>query len=457
MTFDERNEKWKGEPRYFRQTETRSSSPRFWKCWVDGAKIFVEWGQVGGAMQQQNETAQGVNKGKKNEISPENYALYLGREKCRKKHWEGYREYSVDKAGRTKMLDDHVIDIDFDNPPLNLAFWKPDNSPGAGILKKAENNKVWYTRKMNGLMYCAWRGTKEPFLTSRRMLTQNDNETSTSFTWNNRFPHIIQALQGLLPPKSCVLGELVAFGPDNKDSLALIGSYTKSLTPKALEEQAKTGWPYFYIWDIAFWDGIPLVKEAPVKERYALIHQVFKDAPFIPILVIGPEHVDYYGPPDHMRELAKKLGYEGWVMVDPEGIFEDRAFNFKGKPDRPSKFAAKVKPEYEDDFIVYWNPEKGYGEYSTKGRYGGSGVKSVCLYQLNQKGELIYIANCSSGMTEEMKSTIKPQEMPLGVWKVIYTDRRYVSEGDDTNAIDFPRFEAIRTDKTVEECINQRL
>ena len=455
MTFDKRNEQWDGKAvRYFRQNQTRSSSPRFWKCWVEGAKIFAEWGQVGGAVQQVNETATGVNKGKKNAIGPEAYALYLAQEKCRKKHWEGYREYADDGT----LLDKEATKINFNNPPKNLAFWKPDNSPGPGILKKAEAKTVWYARKMNGLMYCAWSNDAgEVFLTSRRMLRQQDDEEGTEFTWNDRFPLIITALSKIMPPKSCVLGELVAFDKDNKDSLALIGGYAKSLTPKALDEQSKNSWAYYYIWDVAFWDGQDLVTEAPIEARYQLIHEVMKDPILIPVQIIAPGQHEGFETPDQMRELAKQWGWEGFVMVDPKGIFGDRAYNFKGKPDRPGKFAAKIKPEYEDDLIVVWNPEGGYGEYSTKGRYGKKGVKSVCLYQLNTKGEMVYIANCASGMTEEMKSSMKPKVEPQGVWKIIYTDRRYISDGDDTNAVDFPRFDSVREDKSISECVNPRL
>lgn len=454
MTFEERNNSWDGvAPRYFRQNQTRSSSPRFWKIWVEGITVKYEWGQVGGAVQQQSQDGYVVNAGKKNEISAKDYALYLAREACRKKHWEGYREY--DENGF--YLDTHVTEIDFDNPPLNLAFWKPDNSPGPGILKKAESGKVIYARKMNGLMYVGWTNSKgEAFLTSRRMLRQHDDETGTPYTWNDRFPHIIQALQKTLPPRSCVLGELVAFDEKNRDNLHLIESYTKSLTPRAIEDQTKGGWAYHYIWDIAFWEGQPLCAEAPVGTRYALINEMFKEAPFIPVMTVRPGQYSGVLSPDDFRQLAITWGWEGWVMVDPDGIFGDRAFNFKGKPDRPGKFAAKVKPEYEDDFIVYWNPAKGYGEFSNKGRYQG-GVESVCLYQLNSKGELVFISNCASGLTEEMKTNIKPSDIPLGVWKITYSGRRYISDGDKTNALDFPRFTAIRTDKDVTECINPKL
>jgi len=464
MTFEQRNAAWTGEPRYFRQTQTRSSTPRFWKCWVDGAMIYSEWGQVGGAVQQVTERSEGVNKGKRNAISPEDYALYLGRERCRKKHWEGYREVGVNPDGTTVLLDEHVAQIDFNNPAPNLAFWKPDNSPGAGIVKKALANGVWYVRKMNGLMYCAWSNADgDVYLTSRRMLRQHDLETGSQYTWNDRFPHIVEALRAVMPPKSCLLGELTAFDPlTNQDKLHLIEGYTKSLTPRALEDQAKTGWAWYYIWDVAFWDAQDLVKEAPVKARYELIHSLYpqQQAPILPVQIVTPEPANiaggWYGPPDHMRELAKKLKWEGFIAVDPDGVFDDRAYNFKGKPDRPGKYAAKVKPEYEDDFIVFWDPEKGHGEYSSKGRYGGKGMESATLWQYNTQGELIYISNVGSGLTEEMKTNAHPSQFPQ-VWKVVYTERRYKSKGDKTNALDHPRFDSVRTDKKPEECVNPEL
>lgn len=425
---------------------------------MEGITVFSQWGQLGGAVQDAREDGFVVNAGKKNEVSARDYALYLAREKCRKKHWEGYRE--VNGAGET--LDEHVTTIDFSNPPPNLAFWKPESDPSAGMLKKAELRKTLYARKLNGLMYCAWSSpTGSVFLTSRRMLRQQDDEVNTQYTWNDRFPHIVEALSRVMPPKSCVLGELVAFDRStNKDSLALIGSYTKSLTQRALEDQGKFGWAWYYVWDIAFWDGQDLISQSPVGTRYDLIAQTFKEAPFVPVQVFKPGQVPGFETPDQFKELAKQWGWEGFVMVDPEGIFGDRAYNFKGKPDRPGKFASKVKPVFEDDFVVYWDPEKGYGEYSTKGRYGGKGMKSACLYQYNKKGELVFIGNVGSGLTEEMKTNAHPSQFPQ-VWRVFYTWRRYVSEGDDTNALDFPRVDEsqgiVHDDKKPEECVNPRL
>jgi hypothetical protein len=81
----------------------------------------------------------------------------------------------------------------------------------------------------------------------------------------------------------------------------------------------------------------------------------------------------------------------------------------------------------------------------------------VSLWQYNTKGELIYISDVSSGLEDDQKrdwanATLYPQ-----VWKIKYTDRRYKSQGEDTNAMDFASFLEVRTDKKPEECINPEL
>ena len=457
MTFEERNEAWTGKKREFRQTQTRSSIHRVWKVSVTGDLVSYEWGQLNGAMQHSSERGYVVNQGKKNEISADDYALYIARERARKKHWEGYRE--IDPKTE-EPLDHLATEVDFENPPLNLSFWKPLNNidESASLLKKAEAKQLWYARKMNGLMYQAWsNGEGKVKLLSRKMLAQHDDEKESSITWNDRFPHLIKALEETMAPRSCMLGELVAFDEDNKDSLRLIESYTKSLTIRAIEDQTRTGWAYFYIWDIAFWDEQDLAREAPIGERYNLIGSVLESKPYlIPVQVVKPGEVAGYETVDQFRELAKHWGWEGFVAIDPTGVMGDRAYNFKGKPDRPGKVAAKVKPVYEDDFVMLWNPERGYGEYSNKNRYGSAGMKSATLWQFNKNSELIYIANVASGLTEEMKTKATPSDEPQ-VWHVEYTDRRYMSDGDDTNALDFPRFVAVRTDKSPSECMNPKL
>lgn len=448
-SFEERSVAWSGRYREFWQLQTRSGVPRMWGIKVESNNIITTWGQVGGALQEATEIMGGVNIGKKNEKTPAQYALERAREMCRKKHWEGYREYEnqlpLDPPSNTN--------IDFDDLPLNLCFYKPDNTMGGGITKKANAGQVYYSRKRNGLAFVLARGKAHPRLYSRKMLRQHDDEMGGALTWNDRFPHIIEMASKFMPENSILLGELIV-NRSGADDFKAIQSYTKSLTQQSLGDQSKGGYASFYVWDIAFWNGVSLVTEAPVHQRYSLIiEELPVSDSFLP--------VEYYTSsdfktPEEATEFAKNKDWEGFVVVDPQGIYGDKAYNFKGKPDRPGTVCAKLKPTFEDDFIAYWDPERGWGERSTKAR-NDQGIKSVALFQYNKQGQLVEISQVSSGLTDEQKRTWAVTNRWPKVWKVEYKDRRYQADGEDTNALDFAAFVEERTDKRPEECINAKL
>lgn len=478
MTFAARNEAWTGTRRVFHQLQ--SQKVRVWTIEVVGSTVFTEWGQLGGAIQKASDTLTGVNQGKKNEKSPEQYALERARDLARKKNWEGYSEVrqfgpaevltgrTNVKTGFTYWADEIETAIDFDNLPLNLSFYKPDNTLGAGMLKKAQNRQVWYTRKRNGLAFVLARGKDHPRLYSRRMLRQHDDEVGGALTWNDRFPYLIETAKSFMPENSIILGELIVNRKNSdpwstgSDDFKAIQSYTKSLTLQSLRDQEANGFASFYIWDIAFWNGKDLVREVPVRERLSLIHELpfpvvqvagSTYSPFLPIEVYSSEFCPSVG---HAVALAQARDWEGFVVVDPDGTYGEKAYNFKGKPDRPGTACAKLKPTFEDDFVAYWDPEKGWGERSTKNR-NNQGIKSVALFQYNKEGQLVEISNVSSGLTDEQKTNwADPKRWPQ-VWKVEYKDRRYTSDGEDSNALDFAAFVEERTDKKPEECINPKL
>lgn len=471
MGVEERNAVWGPmQVRTFIQIQSRAAAGREWSIWVDGNAVIYRWGYVGGAIQEASEKCQPVNVGKKNEISAENYAMYRAKDMIRKKVWEGYRE--IDAAGQYYDTPAST-EIDFNNLPLNLSFYKPDNTMGTAITKKAETGAVWYSRKRNGLMYVLCKGSDTPHLYSRKMLRKQDDEQNQPWTWDERFPHIIKAAERMMPPNSILLGELV-MDNNGQDDFASIQRVTKSLLPQALELQEQLGKARFYIWDVAFWNGVDLVKTAPVRVRYEMIDNMLGNpAMDVEWTALLPVEYTISSTVEDMVYHAKVKGWEGLVVVDPDGVYGDKGYNFKGKPDRPAAVCAKLKPNYEDDFIAMWNPEQKLssiegaviypkaknatiGERSTKDRYG-EGIKSVALFQYNLKGELVYISNVSSGLTERMKTDwAKPEMFPM-VWKIEYKGRRYVSEGEETNALDFAAFIEVRTDKSISECVNNEL
>jgi len=411
-------------------------------------------------MQEASETAPVVNAGKKNEVTAEANALALGKRKIELKYREGYREV---QPGTDTLLD--AVEkpaIDFSKLlPQSLSFYKPLNSAGAGLLKKAEKGDAWYTRKVNGLMHVIVSDEREGIqIYSRRMLCQHDDEVTTSITWNHRYPFIMQSAALLMPPRSILLGELVVLDQHGVEDFKAVQSISKSLCGEsqqkqvALKEQGKD--TVFVVWDIAFWNGEDFVSKQPVRARLDLIHELDYGLVGGHIRPVPVFNKDNFKDADAAVEHAKKEGWEGFVLVDPDGVYGDKAFNFKGKPDRPGSFCAKLKPNFEDDFIAMWDPEKGLGEQSNKARYG-EGIKCVALHQYNSKGELIFISNVSSGMTEKMKTEMADPKLWPRVWKVEYKERTYISEGDDTNALTFAAFIEERKDKKPEECINPSL
>ena len=451
--FTDRNLIWDGQPRTFLQLNSRASSPRMWIIRVVGNKIEYWWGQQGGAMQHAEEISNGVNHGKSNYVSPEAHALELAREKCRKQDRSGYREVGPN----SEPLDAAVeTTIDFDNLPPSLCFYKPDNSMGGVITKKAEAGQVLYARKRNGLAFIISKGQQPAKMYSRRMLRQHDDEAGSPLTWDDRFPHIVKMADQFMPPNTILLGELI-MDRNGQDDFAHVQSITKSLTSQSIMDQQAKGYPSFYVWDVAFWNGMDLVKNATVMERYNLVHE-FGNALIMPVQFLTPATLP---TTESAINFAKANGWEGFVVVDPDGRYEDKAYNFKGKPDRPASMCAKLKPEWEDDFWVEWDPDNGHGESSTKGRYatsGKAGIKSVALYKVSTRtGEIVFICNCASGMTEEMKRDLADPKYWPRCWEVAYSGRRYISDGDDTNALDFPRFIRERTDKTPNECVDEKL
>lgn len=454
MSFDERNEAWEGKAREFRQLQSRSTAPRIWTIQVVGKTIITTSGQLGGAIQQFEEVMGGVNIGKKNEKSPEQYALERARETARKKNWEGYREFE-----KGKPLDELVsTEIDFDDLPLSLSFYKPSNVLSGTMEKKATAGKVLYSRKRNGLAFVLSRGKEHPRLYSRKMLRQDENEVGGGLTWNDRFPHLIEAARLFMPEYSILLGELVMNRPGGVDDFSYVQSIFQNPTLGARQKQKEEGYLSFYIWDVAFWNGLNMVKTSPVRARYELIHELpyGQEAgffSFLPVEYYTPEH---FKTPELALEFAKEKGFEGWVVVDPDGVYGEKAFNFKGKPDRPGDVCGKLKPEYEDDFVAFWDPDKEWGERSTKKR-NDQGIKCVALFQYNKEGQLTFISNVSSGLTDAQKKDWANTKRWPRTWRVSYKDRRYMSQGEDTNALDFASFEEERSDKKPEECINHKL
>lgn len=456
----------------------RTGKTRVWRVAVDGDQVITEYGELGGKMQRTVDTAQAKNKGRSNFVSAEEAAVQQMERTILLKRRKGYRE--LGEAERDN-------EIDFDNLPQNLCFYKPANTLSKRMLKEIESDNLWFTRKRDGEMMVVVKNSRgQVDIYSRRMLRSHHLEPDGA--WADRFRHITEPLEASnIPPNTILLGEMVA-GPQ-EDDRAYVASCMKSLTDESIAIQNHAGRLYFYCWDVAFWDGEDLVSTTCMAKRDLKIQGLYYAGnKYIVPLEVRHRHffrqeLEYLAgrtlpntsldrfveeglasPTVHGMAIAmaKVLEYEGWVVVDQSEVYGEKAYNFRGKPDRPGQFCGKLKPEFEDDFVALWNPDADQTvlKQGTWGRGKRQGqVGSVSLYQYDEDGELIYICDCGGGLIKTDAFAEKyssPEDFPM-VLQVKYTSRTYTTDGDKTNALQFPRVLAIREDKDIEECINDRL
>jgi hypothetical protein len=450
------------EKREFRQV-SRTGKTRIWTIEVVGAEIRSAYGEDGGKMQTVVDVGVGKNIGRSNEVTPEEDALYEAGRAILKKTRTGYTEEGSERA----------TSIDWNSTlPINLRFYKPDNTLSTALLKKVEARTAWLGRKRDGECLVIVKGPDGHVdVYSRTMLRCHHLEVG-QYEWRDRLVRMVAELEARtdVPNNSILLGDIVGDAKD--DTRWSIASFMKSLTPEALDDMPP---PFLYVWDIPFWDGADLASTLPIGKRYELIWDVFDHSWkgtswFLPVEVweVGQLRRMFHDKPeqdikDHSefaQAVSKKWKWEGWVVVDPEGTYGDKAYNFRGKTDRPGKFCGKLKPCYEDDFVAKFDPNNARGE-GVQGKWGSGNnrgmVGAVSLYQYNSTGDLIYICECGGGIDDKFREKYSdPADYPI-VLQVEYTARTYKSEGEKTDALTYPRVLGVRFDKKLDECINPRL
>lgn len=459
--------------REFRQTHGRTGE-RYWMVSFEAPPgqapevIVTKWGAItDGKKKQHGETKDRPGpKGKPGTKSfmdaAANACFHMDR-LIRKKIEEGYAEVGLDGRPMTGgPIENPVYDtgpvIPFNEPlPKNLCFSKPKNTVAEKFIAKLEaSNNLILTRKINGMMTIAQvmeNGTVR--LYTRRMDDITDH-----------FPHLTLALMNMdFPAKSILLFEAFMGEGNVKADLLKVQAVMRSKADRAVQLQEDSGWMKFYLLRIPVWKGRYLEQEMTCEQLCHLIENTFSDK-FMEYSdgAIKERFLytleNFEGSVDEAKAEAEANGYEGWVGYQRNAKFGEYSFSFHGKPDRPS-CCFKMKPEYEDDFIAHFDPDKStkehqQGSWGTGKNTGKLGTMS--LYQMDpETGEVIYICEVGSGFTDEQRAELAdPALYPL-VATVKYTSRQYTSEGDATNALEFPRFDQIHPDKKPEEVYNPKI
>jgi hypothetical protein len=450
--------------------KSRTGKTRVWRIEARGDQVITEYGELGGAMQEVSDTALPLNVGKSNEKSAEVVAQETVDRQILLKTRGGYIE-----EGSTEV---RAESVDFDNLPINLRFYKPEGKITPRMIKLLESRKALMGRKRDGEMFPVVINSQgRPILYSRTMLPGHAMEPG--IPWAERFPQIVADLEDAkFPPNSILLGEVI-MDRNGSDDFKHVERVLRAKKDYALEIQEAEGWLSYYVWDIAFFGGEDSVRSRCFAERSDILKcyltlamnpsypqfehilplQAFDDTHLPETIEVDTNHRTYDPEQGPVRNFiiahADDLGWEGYVVIDPAGVYGDKGYNFRGKTDRPGKFCCKLKPNETDDFVAYWNPADGMGEFGT-GKYQGL-LGSVQLYQYDSKGELHYISDCGNGFTEkDLHELSNPSLYPM-VFEVKYDERVYKSEGEKTNALRFARFLRSRNDKAIAECINPML
>lgn len=454
--------------REFRKTTGRSARPIVWKIGIDKdpKTYLIQWGLLDGAVQETRDTPGtcGVE-GHSDYFSAEQYAKVCMDREIRKKLEQGYVEY-VDG----NPLFETATAIDFTKQlPKNLCFYKPKKEISPKDLDRLVKGSAIWTLKRDGMMHIAVKSDKFEIY-SRRM----DLVTSN-------YPHIISAVEELdLPNNTILLGEMCILKPDGTDDFRAVSKICRSKTdlslayqgfadfPKRRADEKVVGKLLYYVFDVAFYAGRDLISNETVRSRLTLLKEIFSVFAKLSVNTGLKSSVEQIKHDNYLREkmlrekyiaplkiyatdksndldLAKKLRAEGFVLLDANAVYGDKAYSFDGKAQRPNGIW-KRKPSCEDEFIITGIYE---GTGRNRGKLGGFYIAQIHP----ETGKQIDCGSCGGGLTDAQREEI--DENYIGKTIKIEFDSRQ-PEKDGVYALRFPEFKGF-SDKKPEECIAQDL
>jgi len=461
--------------REFRKTTGRNKRPQVWFIGVDPndpETYIVKWGQLDGAMQETSDSPGDCGvEGHSDYQTPEEYVKFCISRDIRKKREQGYVEY-IDG----EPVEELSTAIDFDEPlPKHLCFFKPKKEiSDKKLAKLEEDGRAIWTLKRDGMCHIIVKREDEVEIYSRRM----DLVTE-------KFPHIIESVELLdLPNNTILLGEMTLLKDDGSDDFLGTSRICRSdpdlalayqglgKFPKGKKDKEVLGKVSYYVFDIAFYSGADLISRLTVRSRLAALRKIFQKLDdrlalstglasdrrrklresklregILRKFHIGPIKIYETSTGDDL-ELAKELKAEGFVALDADAVYGDKAYSFDGKAQRPDGIW-KRKPKYEDEFVI-----TGYYEGSGKnmGRLGGFYIKQVHP----ETGEWIDCGKCGGGFTDPQRIEFYEEGDDLidQTIKVEFDSRQ--PEKDGVFALRFPIYKG-PADKEPEECIAQYL
>jgi len=459
--------------RKFRKVTGRNKKSQVWNIEIDpkdASSYVVQWGMLNGAMQTTSDTPGSCGvEGHADFQTPEEYVVFCMEREIRKKEEQGYVEYVDGEA-----IKEVATSIDFTKPlPKNFCFNKPKKDISDRKLSSiVKSGKAIWTIKRDGMMHVAVKTKMGWEIYTRRM------DIATE-----KFPHIVKALNKLkVPNNSILLGEMVYLKPDCRDDFVATSRICRSDTdlslayqglgefPKSRKDSNVLGKLRYYVFDIAYVNGKDLISTSTVGERLTLLSEYFSQFEKLNVTTginssvkvmnkerkirsdmllneyIAPLQIVHTNANDDL-ELAKSLGIEGFVVVDTDSVYGDKAYSFDGKAQRPVG-SWKRKPSYEEEFIVTGIYE---GSGRNRGKLGGFFISQIHP----ETGDKISCGKCGGGLSNDQRVDFwKRKPLVKKTIKVEFDSRQLPKDG--AYALRFPVYKGF-SDKTPNECIAQFL
>ncbi len=383
---------------------------------LEGDTVSRIWGLINGKTQTTSHTYSYTNKGKANELNPEETA---------KADYERIIETRLKEGLQVAKSLDELPDLDnnqmdFDNLPVQFCCSKPHTSISKTKCNKLIKDKLArFFIKENGLChYILVTSTEEVKIYTRRI----DDHT-------RKYPEIVKYIEDLKLPKNTLLITEFVIDPKlnipHMEAFKLIRSISKLdvLAGKVLDnvDQSLASQEEHrvvaVIFNILFVDGEDVTEREYEEALELLLDEPDWDGPVIlPREMKFKSHQEAYGWADE-----NKNQYEWLVLWNAH---ENAEITYNGKPNRTACY--KLKAVLEDDVVAYdWKEGTG----AKQGKVG-----SLYIGKYNQFGVMVPMGRVGSGLK------IKQGECEIDYWKFpcvieISYDQRF-----PTGAYQFPRF-----------------
>lgn len=410
----------------------RNSSGRVKYIILTQNKDIVDriWGLIDGKFQETSNTYDYINKGKANQLDPEQAAISDYDRIIQTKTKEGY--IIVESLDDLPDLDNN--EMNFDNVPLELCCSKPNTKIEDKKLNALiKSGKLKIDRKYNGLChFISINSVGDIKIYTRRI----DDHTT-------KYPILVESIKKQnFPPNTLLIGELVidpTLNIPHLEGFKLISQISKSNTVKGkLKEDLTKSFNYqkkhkvrYAVFNILYYDSEPIWQ----KPYGDIIENFISKLPYVydDDVIFQPEILNF----DSAEEVRKRAKDhiemdEGMVVWD---LSQSVEVTFNGKPKRRACY--KVKASRDDDVIAY-NWLEGKGDH--QGQIG-----SLLIGKYDKDGNMIDMGRVGSGLEDE---ACTPDNWKFPCVIEIKYDNRF-----PTKKYQFPRFTKIHEDKLPEDII----